>query len=121
MMGVIGKTNKRQRSDKIVGMNMLEAQIIEKVYEGRKTVRSVHESMMEDNGYMPYTTIMAAMTNMSQKGLLKQDKKGRAYMYVPVQPKEGLVGEILDGIARTFFSGDIKQIKAVLKARAEAN
>lgn len=93
-------TATRERSPRI-GVSKLEAAILNLVWGGKKTVREVHETMLED-GYTPYTTVMACMNNMAQKGLLKQSKRGKAYTYRPAAKKEDFIDSLIKEIEEIF-------------------
>ena len=51
------------------------------------TVREVHEILLKkemekkEHGFIPYTTVMSTMTALAEKGLLKQDKSAKTYIY----------------------------------------
>lgn len=92
---------------KVNGLSNLEAEIMQIVWQdGKVTVRDVHETML-GNGYIPYTTVMAAMNNMAQKGLLKQNKNGKAYIYTPAVSKTAVAKDIVDSVVEKISDGSI--------------
>jgi predicted transcriptional regulator len=100
------KTAKRSKKPVLSGLNELEADIMDIVWDHKKiTVRDVHEVMMED-GYIPYTTVMAAMNNMSLKGLLKQNRNGRAFVYSSAISREQMACTIMDAVIDRVLEGD---------------
>jgi predicted transcriptional regulator len=100
------KTAKRSKKPVLSGLNELEADIMDIVWDHKKiTVRDVHEVMMED-GYIPYTTVMAAMNNMSLKGLLKQNRNGRAFVYSAAISREQMACTIMDAVIDRVLEGD---------------
>jgi predicted transcriptional regulator len=72
--------------------------------EKKTTVSEVHEEMLRQ-GYIPYTTVMAAMNNMSQKGLLKQNKEGKAYVYSAAITRDKMAKSIVDTVVAKVLGG----------------
>lgn len=99
------KTRKRSKKIGINGLSTLEADVMNIVWQQKKiTVREVHETML-DNGYIPYTTVMAAMNNMAQKGLLKQNKNGKAYIYAAAVTRDTMAKSIVDMVVNKILGG----------------
>jgi len=111
----------RNRRVKINGLSEIEAEIMQIVWEkGKTSVREVHEELLR-NGYIPYTTIMAAMTNLSQKGVLKQNKKDRAYIYSAAVSNTEMANEIIDNVVEKLLNGSPKPIISyLLKLKSES-
>jgi len=98
-------TRKRSKKLGINGLSTLEADIMNIVWDYRKiTVREVHETMLEE-GYIPYTTVMAAMNNMAQKGLLKQNRNGKAYIYSAAVSRDNMAKSIVDTVVEKVLGG----------------
>ncbi|HCG99602.1 MAG TPA: CopY family transcriptional regulator [Actinobacteria bacterium] len=101
---------KRKRRVKLNGLNELETEIMQIVWtRGRTTVRDVHEELLLV-GYTPYTTVMAAMNNLAQKGVLKQDKKDRAYSYKPAVSSAQMANDIVDNVIDKILGGSASPI-----------
>ncbi|MHB8840658.1 MAG: BlaI/MecI/CopY family transcriptional regulator [Candidatus Aquicultor sp.] len=99
------ETKKRSKKVGIEGLSTLEADILNIVWEQKTTiVRRVHEVMLEE-GYIPYTTIMAAMNNMALKGLLKQNKGDKTYVYSAAISREDMAKALLDTIINKILGG----------------
>lgn len=99
------RTRKRSKKLGINGLSTLEADIMNIVWQHKKiTVREVHETMLEE-GYIPYTTVMAAMNNMAQKGLLKQNKNGKAYVYSAAVNRDTMAKLIVDTVVSRILGG----------------
>lgn len=112
-MKIVRKTGKKQ-SASINGLSPIEADIMQIVWrEGNTTVREVHEELLR-SGYVPYTTIMAAMNNMAQKGLLKQNKKNKAYAYSAALSSAAVANEIIDNVVDRILGGSPTPILAHL-------
>jgi len=110
----------RRRSVRLNGLNELEAEIMQIVWTtGRTTVRDVHERLLL-KGYTPYTTVMAAMNNLTQKGILKQDKKDRAYSYKPTISNVQMANDIVDNVIDKILCGSASPIIShLLKLKSE--
>ncbi|HZD58879.1 MAG TPA: BlaI/MecI/CopY family transcriptional regulator, partial [Anaerolineae bacterium] len=98
-------TRKRSKRLGINGLSTLEADIMDIIWQYKKiTVREVHETMLEE-GYIPYTTVMAAMNNMAQKGLLKQNRNGKAYIYSAAVSRTVMAKQIVDSVVTKILGG----------------
>jgi predicted transcriptional regulator len=97
----------------ISGLNSissLEAEIMKIVWEkGQITVREVHETMLKreiekkEKGFIPYTTVMSTMTALAEKGLLKQDKSAKTYIYSAAVDKKDLSKRIIKSVAEKLL------------------
>lgn len=111
----------RKRRVKLNGLNELEAEIMQIVWtRGKTTVRDVHEELLL-KGYTPYTTVMAAMNNLAQKGVLKQDKKDRAYSYKPAVSNAQMANDIVDNVIEKILGGSSSPIISHLLKLKDAN
>jgi len=95
----------------------LEAEIMKIVWEKEKvTVREVHETMLKreiekkDQGFIPYTTVMSTMTTLSEKGLLKQDKRSKTYIYSAAVDKKELSKGIIRSVAEKLLEESAKTL-----------
>ncbi|MHB0976575.1 MAG: BlaI/MecI/CopY family transcriptional regulator [Candidatus Aquicultorales bacterium] len=101
---------KRRKSTLAEGLSELEAEIMKTAWrEEKTTVRDVHEVLLEQ-GYIPYTSVMAIMNGLVSKGLLRQDKSARTYTYKPVIDREQLAYTIVDAVVDRILEGDTKVI-----------
>lgn len=114
------RTRKRSKKMGINGLSTLEADIMNIVWQYKKiTVREVHETMLEE-GYIPYTTVMAAMNNMAQKGLLKQNRNGKAYIYSAAVNRDSMAKSIVDTIVSRILGGSTTPLVAhLLKLKSD--
>jgi|SRR5690348_9257972 len=58
------------------------------------TVRDVHETLARERD-IAYTTVMTVLDRMARKGLVEQERNGRAYQYRPVASREALTAELM--------------------------
>lgn len=95
----------------------LEADIMKIVWERKKvTVREVHEYMLrieiesKKEGFIPYTTVMSTMTTLAEKGLLKQDKSSKTYIYSAAVDNRELSKSIIKSVADKLLAESSKKI-----------
>jgi predicted transcriptional regulator len=103
------KDNKKSEEIGINGLNSisnLEAEIMKIIWaRDNVTVRKVHEIMLKkeieskEQGFIPYTTVMSTMTTLAEKGLLKQDKTAKTYIYSAVVDKKELSKSIIKSVS----------------------
>ncbi len=83
----------------------LEEEVLSVVWEkGQATVQDVKEAL-EPRRPLAYTTVMTVMSRLANKGLLKQKKVGRGYVYSPKASQEKLAGSMLQSLIQRFYSG----------------
>ncbi len=83
----------------------LEADVMGVVWEkGQATVQEVQEAL-EPRRPLAYTTVMTVMSRLAGKGLLKQSKLGRGYVYSPKASQEKLARSMLRSLVRRFYNG----------------
>ncbi|MDI6815771.1 MAG: BlaI/MecI/CopY family transcriptional regulator [Actinomycetota bacterium] len=100
----------RKRSVRLSGLNELEAEIMQIAWtRGRTTVRELHEELLL-KGYIPYTTVMAAMNNLARKSILKQDKKNKTYSYKPAISSTDMANNIVDNVIDRILGGSASPI-----------
>ncbi|MCE5329032.1 BlaI/MecI/CopY family transcriptional regulator [bacterium] len=116
------ETDLKKKSEEIGinGLNSisnLEADIMKIVWDRRKvTVREVHEYMLrkeienKKEGFIPYTTVMSTMTTLAEKGLLKQDKSSKTYIYSAAVDNKELSKSIIKSVADKLLGEPSKKI-----------
>ncbi|MCX6383853.1 MAG: BlaI/MecI/CopY family transcriptional regulator [Actinobacteria bacterium] len=115
-------TDLKKKSEEIGinGLNSisnLEADIMKIVWERTKvTVREVHEYMLrieienKKEGFIPYTTVMSTMTTLAEKGLLKQDKSSKTYIYSAAVDNKELSRSIIKSVADKLLEESSKKL-----------
>lgn len=75
---------------------------------GEATVREVVDELNQTRS-LAYTTVLTIMSRLTEKGLLSQDKVGRAHLYRPTMSREAYVAEIAGQVVRSLVEdfGDI--------------
>ncbi|HAX16973.1 MAG TPA: hypothetical protein DCY00_00005, partial [Actinobacteria bacterium] len=54
-------------------------------------------------GFIPYTTVMSTMTTLAEKGLLKQDKSSKTYIYSAAVDNKELSKSIIKSVAEKLL------------------
>ncbi len=122
------EVKKKSEEIGINGLNSisnLEADIMNIIWsKGRVTVREVHEDMLrkeiesKEHGFIPYTTVMSTMKTLAEKGLLKQDKTSKTYLYSAAVDRKELSKRIIKSVAEKLLDEDTA--KKVSKFLSEA-
>ena len=108
----MAKSSELKKKSEEIGINglnsisNLEAEIMKIIWNKVKvTVREVHEDMLrkeiesKEHGFIPYTTVMSTMTTLAEKGLLKQNKTAKTYVYSAVVDKKELSKSIIRSVS----------------------
>ncbi|MFO7928753.1 MAG: BlaI/MecI/CopY family transcriptional regulator [Candidatus Humimicrobiaceae bacterium] len=105
--------------DKLNSISALEIEIMKIVWEQKNvTVRKVHETMLKKEiqenkeEFTPYTTVMSTMTALAEKGLLKQDKSEKTYIYSANVDKKQLSKSIIKSVAENLLEDSAKDFVA---------
>ncbi|MEA2016228.1 MAG: BlaI/MecI/CopY family transcriptional regulator [Actinomycetota bacterium] len=92
--------------DGLNSISNLEAEIMKIIWKsGKVTVREVHEDMLrkeiesKEHDFIPYTTVMSTMTTLAEKGLLKQNKTSKTYLYSAAVDKKELSKRIIKSVS----------------------
>src|SRR5690625_7018340 len=59
-----------------------------------RTVREVHAAL-EPTRPLAYTTVMTVLDRLAKKGLVTQEREGRAYRYFPARTREQLAADLM--------------------------
>ncbi len=83
----------------------LETDVMGVVWEkGQATVQEVQEALAPKRP-LAYTTVMTVMSRLAGKGLLKQTRLGRGYVYSPKASQDKLARSMLQSLVRRFYDG----------------
>ena len=110
------KKDPKKKSEEI-GINgfnsisTLEADIMKIIWDSKIiTVREVHEIMLKqeiekkEHGFIPYTTVMSTMSILAEKGLLKQDRSAKTYIYSAAVDNKELSQSIIQSVAEKLLN-----------------
>ncbi|WP_281270564.1 BlaI/MecI/CopY family transcriptional regulator [Quadrisphaera granulorum] len=75
----------------------LERDVMARLWDSTEplTVRQVHEQLRTDGDDLAYTTVMTVLDRLAKKGVVRQERDGRAYHYSPVQTREELTAGLM--------------------------
>ena len=100
-----------------------ERQIMDFLYQaGRATAAEVLDALPDPPGY---SAVRATLRILEQKGHVRHEEDGRAYVFIPVMKKDAARKRALTHLLKTFFDNSTEQAVAALvdlagpKARAE--
>ena len=85
---------------------------------GRATARQVHDRVLTRRR-VAYTTVMTVLKNLADKGYLRYEPEGTAYVYSAARPAEEVQASLLSGILDKVFGGSASSLVQAL-ARHEA-
>lgn len=73
------------------------------------TVKEIHEQLSQSKD-VGYTTALKIMQNMTTKGLLKRELKGKSHLYYSVFRKEETQTTLLNRFVDTTFGGSASSL-----------
>ena len=82
------------------------------------TVREVMDQLNREPPERAYTTVMSLMNIMTDKGLLKRQPQGRAFLYEPQSRREKTLGTMLNDLLGRAFAGSASTLVAQLLVEA---
>jgi len=83
----------------------LETDIMEEMWRKNPAcVREVHKKLSSDRA-IAYTTVMTVMSRLTEKGLLKREQHGRAYLYLPTQTREEFCSDTISTVMQGLIGG----------------
>jgi len=86
----------------------LEAKLMEAVWELEQA--SVQEVIDHLGGDLNYKTTMTVLNRLTEKGVLKRRKEGRAFNYTAAASKQDLLASVFDQMVRGMFNDDFRPI-----------
>jgi len=102
---------------KVNSISDLETEIMKIMWTMDKAaVREVHELMLKkeiekkDSGFIPYTTVMATMATLADKGLLKRDKSNKTFIYSAAINSRSLSRNIIGSVAEKLLDKSSKEL-----------
>ena len=91
-----------------------EMEVLREVWAlGRATARDVHDRVSARRR-LAYTTVMTVMKNLADKGYLRYEPEGTAYVYSAARPPEEVQGSVLSGILDKVFGGSARDLVQAL-------
>ncbi len=117
----------RVRLEKFLGE--LELAVMEIVWaHGPVTVRTVLDLLNQGERALAYTTVMTILSRLAEKGWVRTEKEGRAFLYQatrsPEEAEAAAVGEVVRALLHDFgevavaqFVKELDQVEASQLAR----
>lgn len=97
----------------------LEADIMQVIWKIQKaTVQDVYDELSRDRN-IAYNTVMTVMTRLAQKGVLKRQKDGRAFVYFPKTTKSEVGQGMLQYVIDKIFGGSKVPVISQLLAETD--
>jgi BlaI family transcriptional regulator, penicillinase repressor len=99
-------------TEKTSELSKRERQIMDFLYQaGRATAAEVLEAIPDPPGY---SSVRATLRILEQKGHVRHEEDGRAYVFMPVIRKDAARKRALAHLLRTFFDNSAEQAVAAL-------
>jgi predicted transcriptional regulator len=86
----------------------LEAKLVGAIWAmGQASVQEVIDYL---GGNLNYKTIMTVLNRLTEKGILRRHKSGRAFIYTATVSREDLLAGVFDQIVRGMFTPEFRSI-----------
>ncbi len=83
-----------------------ELEVLKALWERRRaTVRQVLNQLHEQGRRLAYTTVLTVLTRLEQKGFVKSDKSGMAYVYRPTVTRAKVTKSRLRSLIEQLYDG----------------
>ena len=83
------------------------------------TVREVHEALAAERD-IAYTTVMTVLDRLAKKGLVAQERDGRAYRYRAAGSRGSMTADLMREALEEFGSGDRRTALVAFVGEASA-
>jgi BlaI family transcriptional regulator, penicillinase repressor len=101
-------------SDETRDLSRRERQIMDLLFRlGRATAAEVMEGLHDAPSY---SAVRALLRILEQKGHIRHEEEGRAYVYMPLQRRDSARQSALSHLLKTFFDNSAEQAVAALLA-----
>jgi BlaI family penicillinase repressor len=98
--------------EKATDLSRRERQIMDFLYQaGRATAAEVLDALPDPPGY---SAVRATLRILEQKGHVRHESDGRAYVFLPIIKKDAARKRALTHLLKTFFDNSTEQAVAAL-------
>lgn len=99
-------------------LSELESEVMQAVWEkGLCPVEMVHEIVSRKRG-LKETSVRSILRRLEQKGYLRHEEQGRAYLYRAVEPARSLAARAVRQIIDSFCKGSVEeQVSGMVEAK----
>lgn len=95
---------------KLSSLTDLEIDIMNVVWRlGRATVRQIVNSL-RDQRPLAYTTVQTVLSILTQKGVVRHTREGRAFVYTAIVKPEGVRQEVIEAVVDKLFAGSPRSL-----------
>ena len=95
---------------KLSSLTDLEIDIMNVVWRlGRATVRQIVNSL-RDQRPLAYTTVQTVLSILTQKGVVRHTREGRAFVYTAILKPEGVRQEVIEAVVDKLFAGSPRSL-----------
>ena len=99
-------------AEKNSDLSRRERQIMDFLYQaGRASAAEVLDALPDPPGY---SAVRATLRILEQKGHVRHEEDGRAYVFIPVMKKDAARKRALTHLLKTFFDNSTEQAVAAL-------
>lgn len=96
----------------------LESRVLDELWS-RATAACVRDLQPAFPG-VAYTTLMTTLDRLFRKGVLRRDKSGRAFFYLPLSSREELRSQLAGSAFATMLPGDASAVRPILSQFVDA-
>jgi BlaI family penicillinase repressor len=105
-------TSHERMGEKNNDLSRRERQIMDFLYQaGRASAAEVLDALPDPPGY---SAVRATLRILEQKGHVRHEEDGRAYVFIPVMKKDAARKRALTHLLKTFFDNSTEQAVAAL-------
>ena len=95
---------------KLSSLTDLEIDIMNIVWRLRRaTVRQIVDSL-RDHRPLAYTTVQTVLSILTQKGVVRYTREGRAFVYTAIVKPEGVRREVIQAVVDKLFAGSSQSL-----------
>lgn len=107
------------RKKSLTPLGETEMEVLHHVWRlGRATVADVREEILGERD-IAYTTVMTVLKKLAEKGYLRYEQEGRAYVYEPARRPEAVRGSLLGDLLEKVFGGSPMALVQTLVRRED--
>lgn len=96
----------------------LESRVLDELWS-RATAACVRDLQPAFPG-VAYTTLMTTLDRLFRKGVLRRDKSGRAFFYLPLSSREELRSQLAGSAFASMLPGDASAVRPILSQFVDA-
>ncbi len=96
-----------------------ELRILEELWAGDATIRSLCDTLYPDGGAAQYATVQKLLDRLEEKGFVRRDRSGRAHRFLAVVDRDAFLGSRLAQLSERLCDGSfVPLLSQLVRARA---